>query len=79
MIISDRLQTNIKKGDIVKFRSYPTNCSDEYVYHMGVVMSDVMYTADQQIPMWPSVNVYSFDSGTVRECGASSLEIISTS
>ena len=68
-----------KKGDLVRLKDYPTGQEDQYVYTTGVVISGVKFNDMRQQSMWPSVDVYIFSTGSTRECGPSSLEIISNS
>jgi hypothetical protein len=79
MKLSNRLLWNIKKGDLVKLKDYPGGREDHYIYIRGVVISEIRHDEDQQIPMWPSVDVYIFRTGAVRNCMPGSLEIISNS
>ncbi len=79
MNASSRFVWKVKKGDLVKIKSYPTGCEDDLVYVKGVVISEIKYDAEQQLPMWPSVDVYIFKTGGVRNCMPGSIEIISNS
>lgn len=78
-LLNNRFVWNIKKGDLVKLKDYPTGREDEFVYVKGVVVSEIKHNDEQQIPMWPSVDVYVFQTGTVRECMPGSIDIISNS
>lgn len=69
----------IKKGDLVRLRSPGTQCRHKYTYEKGVVVSEIKQSDDQQLSIWPSVDVYIFQTGTIRECLAGSVEIISIS
>ena len=80
---------NLKVGDIdcqlpsewneIKLKDYSTGHEDKFVYIKGVVISEIKYCENQQVPMWPSVDVYVFCTGAVRNCMPGSLEIISNS
>ena len=69
----------VKKGDLVKIREYIDGCEDRYVYLRGIVLGEPDRLDSLQISMWPSVRVYMFDSGTIRECYPGSVEVISVS
>jgi hypothetical protein len=71
----------IKKGDLVQLKEYPTGREDECVHVEGIVISDILEEDDkQQIPIWPSVHVYVFKGGAVRRfVPPSSIEILSNS
>ena len=69
----------IKKGDLVRLKEYPTGQEDTYVYTTGIVISGVKFDDMRQQSMWPSVDVYVFSTGSTRECGPASVEIISNS
>jgi hypothetical protein len=79
MLINNRFMWQIKKGDLVKLKDYPTGREGEYVYVKGIVISEIKHNNEQQLPIWPSVDVYVFQTGTVRECLPGSVEIISIS
>ncbi len=79
MKLSNRFLWKIKKGDLVKLKDYPTGHENNFIYIKGVVISEIKYCEDRQIPMWPSVDVYIFRTGVVRNCMPGSLEIISNS
>ncbi len=68
----------IKKGDLVKIKEYPTGSEDKCVFLKGVVVSNIKHRNQQQQPMWPSVDVYVF-TGTIRECMPGNVEVISVS
>ena len=68
----------VKRGDLVKIRKYTDGCEDRYVYLRGIVISDIK-REDLQQRMWPSVSVYMFSTGAVKECYPGSIEIISNS
>ena len=78
-LINNRFIWEIKKGDLVKLKDYPAGRESEYVYVKGVVISEIKHSNEQQLPIWPSVDVYVFQTGTVRECIPGSVEIISIS
>ena len=79
MILSNRFVWEIKKGDLVKLKDYPNAREDEFVYLNGIVVSEIKHTTEEQIPMWPSVDVYVFEKGYIRNCMPGSLEVISNS
>ena len=81
---NSRFVWKIKKGDLVKVKLYSSRLEnegreDDYEYTNGVVISEIKYDSDQQLPMWPTVDVYVFKTGTTESCMAGSIEIISNS
>jgi hypothetical protein len=79
MAVNNCFLWEIKKGDLVKLKDYPTGREDDYIYVKGIVISEIKHNNEQQLPIWPSVDVYVFQTGTVRECIPGSVEIISIS
>ena len=73
MTLPNRFLWEIKKGDLVKLKDYSTGHEDKFVYIKGVVISEIKYCENQQVPMWPSVDVYVFCTGAVRNCMPGSL------
>lgn len=74
----------IKKGDLVKLKLYLPGLEkkgreDDYEYTNGVVISEIKYDSDEQLLMWPFVDVYVFKTDTIESCIAGSIEIISNS
>lgn len=69
----------IKRGDLVRLRSPGTQRVHNYIYEKGIVVSEIKQSDDQQLSIWPSVDVYIFQTGAIRECLAGSVEIISIS
>jgi hypothetical protein len=79
MFDRDRFVWEIKKGDLVKLKMHYGSRDNEYIYRKGVVISEIKHRDDQQIPMWPAVDVYIFQTGTIKECLPGSVEVISVS
>jgi len=69
----------VKRGDLVRLKDYPTGVENKYVYITGLVISGIKGYNDSQQSMWPTVDVYIFSTGVTRECGPGSLQIISNS
>ena len=78
VLIGNDLVWEVKRGDLVKIRKYTDGCEDKFIYLRGIVISDISREELQQ-RMWPSVKVYMFDTGTVKECYPGSIEVISNS
>jgi hypothetical protein len=74
-----KLVWNIKVGDLVRLKLYPTGAENDYIYTTGLVMSGLKSEHEKQEHFWPTVDVYIFSSGTTRQCGPAGLEIISNS
>ena len=74
-----KLVWDIKVGDLVRLKIYPTGAENEYFYTTGLVMSELKSDHEMQEQFWPTVDVYIFSSGTTRQCGPAGLEIISNS
>jgi len=84
MIRNSRIVWEIKKGDLVKIKLYPRGPEnegreDDYIFTNGVVISEIKYDEEQQLPFWPSVDVYVFKTGNITTCMPGSIEIISNS
>ena len=79
MAVNNCFLWEIKKGDLVKLKDYPTGREDDYIYVNGIVISEIKHNNEQQLPIWPSVDVYVFQTGAVRECMPGSVEIVSIS
>jgi hypothetical protein len=74
----------IKKGDLVRDRIYTgarggpgMRGAEEWVYEMGIVISDIVYESGNQMLIGPSVNVFMFKDKRIQCCSAGSIEIIS--
>ncbi len=63
---------DIFEGDLVKVKKY--NMNGELYYESGVVVSDKI---NDQILMFPYVNIYVFKSGIVERHLPNTVEIIS--
>ncbi len=84
MIRDSRIVWEIKKGDLVKLKIYPPGPEnegreDDYIFANGVVISEIKYDKEQQLPFWPCVDVYVFKTGNIAICMPGSVEIISNS
>jgi hypothetical protein len=64
---------DIFEGDLVKVKKY--NLNGELYYESGVVVSDKI---NDQILMFPYVNIYVFKSGIVERHLPNTVEIISS-
>ena len=64
---------DIFEGDLVKVKKYALD--GELYYESGIVVSDKM---DDQILMFPYVNIYVFKSGIVERHLPNTVEIISS-
>ena len=64
---------DIFEGDLVKVKKYALD--GELYYESGIVISDKM---DDQILMFPYVNIYVFKSATVERHLPNTVEIISS-
>lgn len=62
----------IHEGDLVKVKKYDLN--GELYYQSGIVVSDKI---DDQILLFPYVNIYVFKSGIVERHLPNTVEIIS--
>tara|TARA_R110000824_G_scaffold92217_9_gene223926 strand:+ start:6761 stop:6994 length:234 start_codon:yes stop_codon:yes gene_type:complete len=74
----DRVVWEIKRGDLVRLKNYPTGAEDNFIYTTGVVIGDIIF-GEEQRHLWPSVPVYIFKTGIIQEYGPNGLEIISCS
>jgi hypothetical protein len=71
--ITSEIRWDIFEGDLVKVKKYALD--GELYYESGIVVSDKM---DDQILMFPYVNIYVFKSGIVERHLPNTVEIISS-
>jgi len=70
---NSNIRWDIFEGDLVKVKKY--NLEGELYYESGIVVSEKI---DDQILMFPYVNIYVFKSGIVERHLPNTVEIISS-
>ena len=71
--ITSEIRWDIFEGDLVKVKKY--NLDGNLYYESGIVVSDKI---NDQILMFPYVNIYVFKSGIVERHLPNTVEIISS-
>jgi len=71
--ITSEIRWDIFEGDLVKVKKYALD--GELYYESGIVISDKM---DDQILMFPYINIYVFKSAIVERHLPNTVEIISS-
>ena len=70
----------IKKGDLVRLKTYlSSGREDDFDYTRGIVVSHILKEDDAQVPLWPYVKVYVFETGAIQHLGPANIEILSNS
>ena len=70
---ADKIIWDIFEGDLVKVKKY--NLNGELYYEPGIVVSDKI---NDQLLLFPYVNIYVFKSGIVERHLPNTVEIISS-